>query len=1830
MKSAYLQSNVDNLPDEFHGGSLFRFPLRSTPDLVKSSQIVTDLPGDKLVTTTIMQRLLDEWAPRMKSAMFFLNSVRELQFFIIERSTNTLITKHHYCIDVSPSAQQSCEYLRSCISAFKAIKGSEPCVVRYPLTIIDIDHSGVKEKKHREKWIIQQGVGDIQERGRVWAFVKNVKPRHGIAAPIDVIKSTHSLQPSTSRKLCGQVFCFLPLPISSRLPVHVNGHFILNSTCRHLWQSTNPDEEDSRTIWNKTLLDAISSSYANFLSNTHQFFVSQGYSKWSILHDDLESYYSVFPEAAATKVDKTWLNFAKDCYKKICNSNSKILAVVKQSDNPRDRDNISPLIVRWDPVQSETASSQVYFLGEITEQKKYIQPVIEAIGMQITVAPLQLRSYLNDVIDNEQCKCPEITPSSVYAYYIQFFNHIRDASDISTTCFVSVERFKVLISYILQKSKSGEFPSPPFGYPLLLTADKMLRRFNDKNRVLSSKYASLFPKSASQFVHPELLEIKLSESYFAAGNSSYDLVDRILAENLPLCLCDTQKCSNARDILPIQKLQQLWQCFTLDHVFSCNLKMILNRWALILTSDGRLFSSSCELHPILPPSNDEQWYSNVFQVIMKIGMPIVNTSVVITTTATGSPSISEHSQVLTSLFYLSQEVDLSRKVSSTDVAALVGYLRFVNFHAQQISCNQVKALPLFEDIVGNFTPVSKVTAFVWPRSCTCMTGYEKWINGSRSLTIFLKSNGSWSQLTSPKDLGIHYIEAEDMFVTYIFPYFHLMSESERYEHLKYIRDKMIYGNKFNAEHRVAADVRIRVMTFIGELKKLQCIGKDGHPLRKASDFCDHEKDIFTTFSQHFQFLPEYFINKSSETTQWMAFFRELGLRMTISQEEFVTFCIETASGQVADVQKASLMLISSLFSADEGWYCYPGFLSRISSIAFLCAATLPSLTWILPTTPTSKCIVQNNQEFIMIEPCKAALIQHSTILWTVKPIIVLPENDSIVNMLSVYSKPSNTDVIENLRRICEQSKYNNITLFDNFPTELRQPNNVTSLSQIVLEHFLFLKSNLNEQNITVLKQLPCIPISASQDPLLHPNKVLVRPQSVVTCSVLKYRPFLHELPVEFECVMEVLEKIEVRRQLDLKHMQIVLESVHKCTEGGEMDMNSGECVVHAVKFIYKRLKTILEDESQNEESKVLQRNIEEKLSPLYLPSKNGSLVLSTDMLYHDEPNFHSKNLDFGSTTYSELDISYAKYDLYEAKFCELLPPAVQPKRTSDLCTVKLANDCVKCSLSALANNLLTTLKLSMLPKALTVVVKQSFPKDKKISQDLLASMNALLNNIDVITYSSLKFEILLKETGTVIGKRKIYFFLERDPNGHKMHLDASLKGIMESHMFSELADLVIAAVQQICAFSVPYDLKKAIECFLRADSAPEILQELERKQLPISDITTTEKVTLGLGMEIPQRWHHRLDQDIDNVFHANEYVGYEDVEGHFIVVKIVHAVTTGAIEDLMSQYTQRYRVLTRDNYEEGTEVSVNVLYKFIKGGKQERKSWDIQARAHESDTSDVNLIVTKKHLCEELKEIWGLYQEDKKRAIRRLYLKWHPDRNPDNPNFAEKVFQFMQAQIKHLQNDEPLDDPENEQRPSRSPSNAAWDQFYREWNRTAQQYQRSRQSESRSRGRSRGSGGGYHGSPFSAGDESFRVPRQPDEGHRWLRQATVDRKVLNLLCDQMMSLDDDEIAGHICFMAHQVAEKALKAGMYAVCGLDDSGLRDHVLTRHAYALQTEKPRETLLLAHHTASLETYYLDTRYPIRHSSPTIPADVFSPARALEAKEHAENIYSIIVALL
>ena len=158
-----------------------------------------------------------------------------------------------------------------------------------PLEIVDCD--GLGREVCREQWIIQQGIWDVLNECQTWEFIDNHKPRHGIAAP-----------PNGSTQCKGHVFCFLPLPILSGLPVHINGQFILDASRRARWTSTNHDLQDRRTRWNRNMFKSIASSYATLLIELPSYM------------NNIEEYYAFFPKwtaGSAAIIEGSWLQIAK-------------------------------------------------------------------------------------------------------------------------------------------------------------------------------------------------------------------------------------------------------------------------------------------------------------------------------------------------------------------------------------------------------------------------------------------------------------------------------------------------------------------------------------------------------------------------------------------------------------------------------------------------------------------------------------------------------------------------------------------------------------------------------------------------------------------------------------------------------------------------------------------------------------------------------------------------------------------------------------------------------------------------------------------------------------------------------------------------------------------------------------------------------------------------------------------------------------------------------------------------------------------------------------------------------------------------------------------------------------------------------------------------------------------------------------------------------------------------------------------------------------------------------------------------------------------------------
>jgi len=173
-----------------------------------------------------------------------------------------------------------------------------------------------------------------------------------------------------------------------------------------------------------------------------------------------------------------------------------------------------------------------------------------------------------------------------------------------------------------------------------------------------------------------------------------------------------------------------------------------------------------------------------------------------------------------------------------------------------------------------------------------------------------------------------------------------------------------------------------------------------------------------------------------------------------------------------------------------------------------------------------------------------------------------------------------------------------------------------------------------------------------------------------------------------------------------------------------------------------------------------------------------------------------------------------------------------------------------------------------------------------------------------------------------------------------------------------------------------------------------------------------------------------------------------------------------------------------------------------------------------------------------LEEAWKLPEGQRKKIIKRMLLKWHPDKNIGNEEFATIIMQHIQAEIERLELGLPRPanfnsdnfnfDPRNPFTASESFQKnfaSAYQFFFEQMNQRAKEHreQRERYQENFSR-------------EYSAGRTDFNVPPtfssvnpQPAQAKRFLRQAQEDLRAAD------NDYDAEEPAFEwVCFKAHQV------------------------------------------------------------------------------------------------
>ncbi|KAG8000719.1 Sacsin [Nibea albiflora] len=370
------------------------------------------------------------------------------------------------------------------------------------------------------------------------------------------------------------------------------------------------------------------------------------------------------------------------------------------------------------------------------------------------------------------------------------------------------------------------------------------------------------------------------------------------------------------------------------------------------------------------------------------------------------------------------------------------------------------------------------------------------------------------------------------------------------------------------------------------------------------------------------------------------------------------------------------------------------------------------------------------------------------------------------------------------------------------------------------------------------------------------------------------------------------------------------------------------------------------------------------------------------------------------------------------------------------------------------------------------------------------------------------------------------------------------------------------------------------------------------------------------GTDIPEEWHDCLDMDSLNNFEEGEYVGYSTNN------KYIFAVIVEELPGNPGPYLRRYKIEIGEG--EPTEVSCLDLYQFKRQKKQQAEGKSCTSaeppcmelvplagavphstqpstsRPSSTRSSPTSIDEAKREIDKCLAEIWPLPENERLKAIKRLYLRWHPDKNPDYNLLATEAFKYLMNRINELNSGQSRGRTAS---PSHSRGNSHFRDFYQQWNQEARQHRDGRERFSRAN----------HSYNFWAHNENVPRPNR-EEAQRWCRQAR---------CDLNAAYKD--IGGGstewCLFKVHQAVEKSLIAAEYKRHGQHPTSKSISAIALRVSRYNAQL-RDLPQIVENLKSLGVDAKNTQYPDCHPFPHIPNGQFRSENEMLAVNKASEL--------
>ena len=1856
MKSSFLQNDLKNFPVDIKHGSLFRLPLRLTKEDAEKSEIVQD---DSYFKLHSLEEEFKEWILSMQEALLFVHHVCEVRFFVINEPSPSGLMKWE-----EPNPVVLCSHVDS-------VKGPKKVIMESGKTKLVMYYVRLTNKKtdDEERWLVQLGEGNPLDASFNWNSIKpadmEVRPQHGIAACL------------TKNIYRGKPFCFLPLPGYTNLPVHIHGQFALHSDRRCLWISSSYNiaskstRVDYKNLWNESLIKAIGISYSYFLE--HSVMQNGPISTKQESLKCLKDYYNLFP-ILCKMVDEPWKILASEVYKGLSKLNSPILAtLVEANHNHLDLQESSVdhmYSIALYNLHMPQAFNEGYF-HNFHDFHSDVWMGLKSIGMNLVNTPTLIHEQFKEVgID-----LPIVSKKSVFEYYLSFHDNIYNQHKlpchISNTKFISVDCFVTFISYFYdiiqhhskvaaskdkqnitdtQTVKDTTITPEDFTAALscgfLVTANGFIHALSDGRNIIISSDWQLFPKSESVFLHKAMLKVfSSSDNLFQVSESGeeYSLIHSVFHNNLPLSWCGSTKA--ALKDTDISWVQKLLKCISKDPIFKVYKQQLLRDFTLIPSDNSVMFSSLSEVLPMKTNSLTSVLHDNknIERILRKLNVFFVSDifELDLSSTKIELPNIEIPNNILKTVYLINKDCK-DNLIALTDEELTILFQTFssVSYLSDLTHPNEcayyIKQLPIFQTIHKKSTDLSSASkVWIW-NNRVCKDGIEKWICHIPKSVIFLNPNAPWAMLENQADfLNIKKISLYEVYCDYIFPHFDSMDSNMRTKHIKFILTKVFSSCEYKSKDMDSSD-HFEALKFINHFKDLKCIGDDDMNLRNIGSFYDHTQEIFSAFCDENCFLPKELQNDDIQKS--LKFF---GLRSIPTATEFLDYCHKVSNfTQISTATKASQILLNILFkNKDDYQHIYKkSFLQQVSHIPIAIIQTFSKLNDIARQYLTNNHITDENGTIYLTKLHESCIATYKHSVWTYKPLIQLPVlfyHDDVVKtraeILGVSLVPSKDDVVQNLTNLANSefadfSRFHQHSSHRTAKISCDLPSVVLGMLKCINEKILKLKAE--NRNLFVaelrnqLEDLNFLPVK------LHVNGyALVKPAQVLvmdSSSLRPYYPFLHPLEDKLQSIIQLLSQIGVKMCLDFSHIQLFFKLAKDLCKDKEVDINIKLAAAKATEELIVLLRKF-ENEGQKE-------NIQ--LKPLYLLNEKNVLTECSKLVVFDISGTPLV-LPPGFTYLNSLTNLSASIHWNPEELLRLLPQDVGLKSLKSLLhcemlnsiSVKNPHTCVTAIEQILRSN---AFKTAIEKYACYCIHKPQPPT--RVTEILTEFQNNL--QVEYLEEVLIKPKLVIGNEVTLLQDKICQeFFLQCGSDRYILSLK-NVSSCYSMRTFRKMAKGLCLALklQATKCFNLPEDDEvpelTSFVCDLLSCNSVFKIADVIIEQLPGCDYIEQDMVPNDpvLGEIIPECWHHRLDQSLTNYYMPMEWVGYEDKDGRIVYAQILHIgdITASSEENLQEFLQQKYTVTTGGDAQ--IETTVLKLFKFIYHLKEPVEHFSLveieedinaEANTHSYQATD------KKVIRDAVKAAWSLPEDDKKRAIKRLYLQYHPDKNPDNP-YATANFQLLQEEIARMQGgvSEEKFDTDQIFRDSGSGFNTSdlssseWSGYFHQWDRTASSHQRNRRRDSARQSASREM------------PSSWNIPKpkkENSEAKRWIKQAEYDHAALSGL--EALSQTDKKVCAATCFMSHEVAEKALKAGMYAKCGMNDTTLKCHSLKSPARALLQIG---CLADINDAVFLENFYSQPRFPYHYPSPIVPGEKYLSSTASKAFHAATRIYEAMKQLV